>query len=255
MSVAIIAGSSKGIGLALAHQILASCPKTIVFAASRTPSLCVESSRHLPSQQRDRLKPVQVNITQESDISGLAATISKEYGPKSVKQVWMVAGTLTPEKSLRSLKEDLIWEHLRLNTVAPMLAAKHWSPLLAPPIKKVEPGSHLVGLDQSWWINISARTGSIGDNKLGGWYSYRISKAGLNQLTRTMAIELGRNGIGAVSLHPGTVDTDLSRPYTASSHSKFSASESAAKMYEALTRLKSTDSGGFFDYKGDPIVW
>ncbi|KAJ3064894.1 hypothetical protein HDU99_004333, partial [Rhizoclosmatium hyalinum] len=253
MSVAIIAGASKGIGLSLAHQILRTSPTLTVIAASRTPTRTTENSAHLPPALLNRLKPVQVDITNDAQVEQLAKHVSEVYGPKSVKQVWIVAGTLNPEKSLKGLKEELIWEHLRVNTVGPMIAAKHWHGLLAPPERKVQKGEVLNGWEQSWWLNLSARTGSIGDNKLGGWYSYRVSKAGLNQLTRTMAVELGRGGVGVASLHPGTVDTDLSRPYTSATHPKLSADQSAEKLYEVVSKLKSTDSGGFFDYKGDPI--
>ncbi|KAJ3061655.1 hypothetical protein HDU98_002418 [Podochytrium sp. JEL0797] len=241
MSVAIIAGSSKGIGLALTHHILRTSPTTTVLALSRTHNPSAHDS--LDSTLQSRLRPITMDLTRESDLERVAREVEKEFGKRSVRQVWMVAGTLTPEKSLRGVKEELVWEHFRINTVAPMMAAKHWHGLLAPPVKS---GAGLVGFDQSWWVNLSARTGSIGDNKLGGWYSYRMSKAALNMLTKTMAIEVGRLG---------TVDTDLSRKYTPSTQNKFTAQEAAEKMHDAVSRLKTEDSGGFFDYKGDRIVW
>ncbi|RKO89219.1 hypothetical protein BDK51DRAFT_21781 [Blyttiomyces helicus] len=107
------------------------------------------------------------------------------------------------------------------------------------------------------WVNISARTGSIGDNGLGGWYSYRVMKAGLNQFTKTLSCELGRKGVTVISYHPGTVDTDLSRKFVkgVDPAKLFSPDQAAAYMLAVIQGLKETDNGTFVDFAGKPIPW
>ena len=104
---------------------------------------------------------------------------------------------------------------------------------------------------------ISARVGSIGDNRLGGWHSYRASKAALNMLVRNWAIELARvrPGAIAVALHPGTVDTGLSQPFQRGvpQDKLFTPEKSATHLLEVIDGLGSTDSGGFFAWDGQPI--
>ena len=107
------------------------------------------------------------------------------------------------------------------------------------------------------FATLSARVGSIGDNRLGGWYSYRASKAALNQLVRTAAIELrrhNREGV-CVALHPGTVDTPLSAPFAKSGLDTRSPEVAAREVLAALDRLGAEQTGGFFDYRGDAIEW
>ena len=105
--------------------------------------------------------------------------------------------------------------------------------------------------------NISARVGRIGDNKLGGWLSYRTSKAALNMFTRTLALEVKRKGVLALSLHPGTVDTDLSKPFQKNvKKNKLQTTEEAVtSMLSVILNIKPEDSGGFFAYDGSRIEW
>jgi Dehydrogenases with different specificities (related to short-chain alcohol dehydrogenases) len=107
--------------------------------------------------------------------------------------------------------------------------------------------------------SISARVGSISDNQLGGWYSYRASKAALNQYMRTLAIELARYNPDAViaTLHPGTVDTNLSQPFRGhlAKGQLQSPAQSAANLWGVLDHLSPKDSGGFFAYDGTPIPY
>ena len=103
---------------------------------------------------------------------------------------------------------------------------------------------------------LSAKVGSIGDNRLGGWYSYRASKAALNMLVKTAAIEVARSHPQAVliSLHPGTVNTALSQPFRGA-HIGRAPHEAAADMLRVLDRLTPSESGGFFSYTGEPLPW
>lgn len=133
---------------------------------------------------------------------------------------------------------------LHLNTIGPALIAKHVLPAFA----RTRPAS---------FAAISARVGSIGDNRIGGWHSYRASKAALNMLIRNFAIELGRTHKQAiaVSLHPGTVDTSLSEPFQANlpDGQLTNTEDCANNLLAVLDGLTPADSGHVFDWKGERI--
>jgi NAD(P)-dependent dehydrogenase (short-subunit alcohol dehydrogenase family) len=102
---------------------------------------------------------------------------------------------------------------------------------------------------------LTARVGSIGDNRLGGWHSYRASKAAANQIVRGAAIEIGRRRKEAVvvALHPGTVETPFTAGYTG--HAKMTPAEAAGRLLDVLEGLTPAQSGGFFDYAGAEVPW
>ena len=129
-----------------------------------------------------------------------------------------------------------------VNTVGPLLVAKAMHPHMANP---------------STIVNISARVGSIGDNRLGGWYSYRMSKAALNAGTKTLSHELRRKGISVISLHPGTVRTDLSAPFARNVRKGqlFEVEHAVQKMLTVIDGVEEADSGGFFAYDGSTIEY
>jgi NAD(P)-dependent dehydrogenase (short-subunit alcohol dehydrogenase family) len=106
-------------------------------------------------------------------------------------------------------------------------------------------------------VNMSARVGSIEDNSLGGWYSYRMSKAALNQFTKTLAIELKRTNTVVLSLHPGTTDTTLSKPFqkNVKEGKLFTPEHAVSMMLEVVLTRGMAHTGGFFDYAGLPIAW
>ena len=153
---------------------------------------------------------------------------------------------LAPERSLRDLDADRLARSFMVNSIGPALVLRHFVPLLA------RSGRVEVAL-------LSARVGSIADNRLGGWYGYRASKAALNQIARTAAIEIARSRPEAViaALHPGTVDTAMSRPFQANvmPESLFTPARSAACLAKVLGDLSPADSGGFFDWKGEAIAF
>jgi NAD(P)-dependent dehydrogenase (short-subunit alcohol dehydrogenase family) len=107
--------------------------------------------------------------------------------------------------------------------------------------------------------NLSARVGSIGDNRIGGWYAYRASKAAQNQITKTASIELRRKApaLVCVALHPGTVDTDLSAPFQGNvpEGKLFSVERAARQLLEVIDGLGPDDTGRFFDWAGEPVEW
>jgi NAD(P)-dependent dehydrogenase (short-subunit alcohol dehydrogenase family) len=150
---------------------------------------------------------------------------------------------LGPEKSLRQISQHLMMAQFALNAIGPALILKHFVPLLARRKRVI-------------FAVLSARVGSIGDNALGGWISYRSSKAALNQIVHTAAIEVNRTNPSSllVTVHPGTVKTDLSAPF-ASGHKRFEPNDAARRILEMLDGLTPDRTGGFFAYDGTAIAW
>ena len=149
-----------------------------------------------------------------------------------------------PEKSLAEIDASRMAEVMTANAIGPALVLRH-APRLLP-----RNGRSVVGV-------LTARVGSIGDNRLGGWHAYRASMAALNQLVRGAAIELGRKRREAicVALHPGTVDTPLSRPFARSGLAVRSPDVAAKEILAVIGALTPADSGGFFDHKGERVAY
>jgi NAD(P)-dependent dehydrogenase (short-subunit alcohol dehydrogenase family) len=148
-----------------------------------------------------------------------------------------------PEKALSALTLEALADQFTVNAFGPALILKHLIPLV-PRDRAIKIGV------------LSARVGSIGDNALGGWYSYRAAKTALNQLVHTAAIEWARrNPLSVLALlHPGTVQTGFSAAYHGS-HPTITADKSAAMLIETLESLKPQNTGSFYDYRGAPVVW
>ena len=149
-----------------------------------------------------------------------------------------------PEKTWRDISPSTMTRAFAVNAIGPALIMKHFLPYLPPSGKAV-------------FATLSARVGSIGDNRLGGWYSYRASKCALNQLVHSAAIELKRLRPDAicVSLHPGTVDTTLSRPFSRRGLNVQHPETAAMHLVSVIDQLKSEDTGGFFDWRGASVPW
>ena len=150
---------------------------------------------------------------------------------------------IKPEKSLRALSKPNMIKLFELNAAGPALLMKHFLPLF--PRK-----------ERAIFATLSARVGSIEDNALGGWYSYRASKAALNMFVRCAAIEIGRTKPKSicVSLHPGTVATSLSEPFF-NGRDRFSPEKACGMMLGTLDGLTAEQTGRFFDYHGKQIPW
>lgn len=243
MSIAIVQGASKGIGFSIA-KLLALNTDLKVIATARNSQTFEESiaSCNFP---RDRIEFITMDCTDEASIKKSYDHIEAAHGKESIKYFINAAAFLFPEKSLNSINHENVMEHFNVNIIGPMMVAKHFSKLMASP-KKIK--------DRVVWANMSARTGSIQDNLLGGWYSYRISKSALNQLTKTMSIELGRKGIQVMALHPGTVDTDLSRRFVKNvGHQIYTPDQAAENMFNIFTKI--SENGVFLDHEGKTIPW
>ena len=153
-------------------------------------------------------------------------------------------GVMKPEKALRAIEKNAMAHSFAVNAIGPALLLKHAAKRLPRTGKSV-------------FATLSAKVGSIGDNRLGGWISYRASKAALNQIVRTAAIEIARNRPEArvVALHPGTVDTGLSQAYARTGLDVLTPEESAKRLLTILDQLPIEQTGEFFSHTGDTLPW
>ena len=221
---AVVFGASGGIGAALVAALDGSGRYARVHAFSRATGLDLED---------------------EASIA--AAAVEVGAGPPP-GLVLLATGVLhsgfEPERSYRALDPGQMARDYRVNTIGPALIAKHLLPLLPRDRRSI-------------FAALSARVGSIGDNRLGGWHSYRASKAALNMVLRNLSIELARTHPEAVvaGLHPGTVDTGLSAPFQrgVKPDKLFSSARSAAHLLDVIDGLTPQDSGGVFAWDGARI--
>ncbi len=227
-SSAVIIGARGGIGVAL------------VDALEQDKNYAQVLRLHRESDQP-------LDILDEASIAAAAASLAATHPPISL--VIVATGLLHsdqkgPEKSLRELEPDWMIENFRINAVGPALVAKHFLPIMAKqgPI---------------CFAALSARVGSISENRLGGWHSYRASKSALNMLIRNIAIEWQRKNPQSVvvGLHPGTVETALSAPFKGNpAHERFSPTRAAGHMLSVLHGLKPEQSGQIFAYDGSLVA-
>ncbi|MGY6554066.1 MAG: SDR family NAD(P)-dependent oxidoreductase [Wenzhouxiangella sp.] len=248
-TIALIQGSSRGIGLALTEALLNSGRLERVIACARHPEQSAGLAA-LAEQHGARLELRTLDITRVDQMVALAAAL-KAAGLRP-HLVINVAGVLhgenglAPEKRLEDLDFDQMQRIFAVNAIGPAMLSRHLLPLMASEGKAV-------------FAALSARVGSIGDNRLGGWYAYRASKSALNQLLRTASIEARRRfkNVVIAALHPGTTDTDLSRPFQANvpEEKLFSPQFVAARLLQVIDGLQLDDSGGFFAWDGQPIPW
>lgn len=217
---AVVIGAKGGIGGALVAALATQGCEVVAF------------SRSAPGPQR-------IDIEDEASVADAARRVAEGGEPDLVI---VATGALTidgegPEKSWRALDPAHLARSFAINAIGPALVAKHFLPLLP------RQGRSALAV-------LGARVGSIGDNRLGGWYAYRASKAALAMLVRTLAIELARGRPDAicVALHPGTVDTRLSEPFQGNvgKGALLTPSQSAESLLEVLAGLSAADSGGHF---------
>lgn len=232
---ALVAGATGGIGAALC-EVLAADPRcSSLSAASRTGRPVVGANA------------LTLDLTDEDSV---AAAVEAACADGPLHLVIAATGLLhdeiqSPEKSWRQLDAAALMRAWQINAVGPALLAKHALPALARG-------------DKSVFAALSARVGSISDNRLGGWHAYRASKAGLNQIVKTLSVELARKSDRAiiVALHPGTVDTGLSAPFQANvpEGRLFSPARAASSLLRVVDDLTPSQSGRIFDWAGKEIA-
>ncbi|SFJ03467.1 hypothetical protein SAMN04515648_2561 [Phyllobacterium sp. CL33Tsu] len=224
---AVVVGSSGGIGQALRHALVSDTRANVVQGVDRT------TFPHFELGDENSIVEIADDLRQRVE------TIDVLIVATGILRI----GDAIPEKSLAALDGEHMMELLRINAVGPALILKHFSPLVSKKSKAI------IAL-------LSARVGSIGDNRLGGWLSYRASKAALNQIVKTASIEFARTHPQClcVALHPGTVDTKLSRPFAAN-HPRSDPAVAAASLLNVIDQLTADRTGTFIDYNGCPIEW
>lgn len=235
MATGLIIGANGGIGAALVAALAASGRyDRVIAAARREPDALPPGVDYHP-----------IDIADPASIEAAAARIDAPLTRVVIATGTLHDDTAGPERSLRDLDADRLAHLFAINTIGPALALKHFAPLLA----KDQPSAIAC---------ISARVGSISDNRLGGWYGYRASKAALNQIVRTAAIELARSHRQSVcvALHPGTVDTGLSKPFQRGvpTEKLFTPAYSAERLLGVLDTLTPAQSGRIFAWDGAEIA-
>jgi NAD(P)-dependent dehydrogenase (short-subunit alcohol dehydrogenase family) len=231
---AAIFGASGGIGRAFVDQLAADPRCARVHAGARRN----------PVQAHPKVVPFRFDLTDPGSLEAAAQTIG------SPDLVIIATGALhdenlAPEKSMRALDPAQLNRAFAINAAGPAQIAR----LLLPAMPRNR---------RTLFAAISARVGSISDNRLGGWHSYRASKAALNMLIRCFAIEQARTHPQAVcvALHPGTVDTELSKPFQSGVNPDklFSPSHSASRLLNVLDTISPSQSGRLFAWDGQEIA-
>ncbi len=245
----VVNGASRGIGLAFARTLLGDVSVERVFATARRGA-SDESLAELASAGDGRLLNLDMDVTVEASVAAAAAAVAAESD--RIDLIINCAGVLhdgasvQPEKRLADVTPASLERSFAVNAIGPLLIAKHFHGLLPRD-------------DRAVFASLSARVGSIGDNRLGGWYGYRASKAAQNMITRNLSIELRRRarGVICVALHPGTVDTGLSRPFqgNVSEDALFSPDRAARQLLSVIDGLGAEANGGFFAWDAQPIPW
>ena len=243
----LVTGASSGIGHALLRELLENRHVARVFAVSRSATSNValdELKRH----HGERLQRVDADITNEDDLA-ILKDATRELD--ALHLVINAAGilhedALAPEKSIEQASMSTFERVFAINAFAPLLLAK----ALLPQLCRGQPAV---------FASLSARVGSISDNRAGGWYAYRASKAAQNQLMKTFAIEWKRrNTLGTcLLLHPGTVDTPLSAPFQSNvpADQLFDPRRAAIQLLGIIAGAVPQDSGRFIAWDGQDIPW
>ncbi|MGV2988163.1 SDR family NAD(P)-dependent oxidoreductase [Vibrio sp. E150_011] len=237
----LIIGGSGGIGLALVEHFIATNKTATVHATYCHHSPQLTS----PEVISPKLMWHSLDVTSEKDVQALAGAIP------NVDMVINAVGFLhqqghMPEKSIAQFDPDFFQKNIQLNTTSTLLLAKHFA-------------TRLRTSTPTYFVALSARIGSIEDNQLGGWVSYRCSKAALNMAIKTISIEwqYKHPNCCVLSFHPGTTDTALSTPFQRNvpKAKLFTTSYVATQLVTLLDTLSPADTGKFFSFDGSEIPW
>ena len=237
LNVAVV-GASGGIGAEFVRQLAGDPRVARVHALSRKP---IDS-------RDDKIAAIPADISDEDSVAAAAWAATQQPLDLVIVATGMLHRdeAVQPEKALKDIEAEAMMEVFRINAVGPALVAKHFLPRLRRKGKTV-------------FAALSARVGSIGDNRLGGWVSYRASKSALNMILKTQSIEHARRFPDSVvaGLHPGTVDTRLSAPFQrrVPEGKLFSPAQSVGYMLAVIDSLTPAETGGIFAWDGEPIEY
>ena len=246
---ALVVGANRGIGLGVARALVADTRVGQIFCGCRAPEEAAEL--HALAERDCRVRALRMDVRDEFTLSLAVAEMERFGGPLHL--VIVAAGVLhdpngmKPERRIADITPETAMHSLQVNGLGPVLVLKHVEHLLRA---AAGPG---------YFASISARVGSIGDNRIGGWYAYRAAKAAQNQFIHTAAIGLARSQpeLCCVTLHPGTVDTELSKPFQqrVPAAKLFDVERASRQLLDVLGGLTPADSGGFFAWDGKPAPW
>ncbi|OBZ73417.1 C-factor [Grifola frondosa] len=214
-----------------------------------------EIRQHILASLQDvdpnRLKLLRLELSSEESVALAAEALAEELPRDAhsyIDTAFFAGGVLHPERRPADLRADDVLESFKINVIAHLFLIKHFSRFLPPRRRKAQ---------TPLWVHVSARVGSISDNRLGGWYSYRASKAALNQVIRTFDRHLVASKIPAmcVGVHPGTVMTDLSRPFWGSVHESalFKPEYAAERLAAVVKNLEVEQRGRVWDWAGKEV--
>lgn len=261
----MVQGASRGIGAELTAQLLAAGHRVVASCRDPARAPALDTLRERAGSQLDVIR---LDVEDEASIATAAEQVRRSHPRLGL--LMNVAGVLhgdghRPERRVEEVEPSWMQRVFAVNAFGPLLVSKHFAPLLRHGRRAV-------------LANLSARVGSIADNRLGGWYAYRGSKAAQNMFTKTLAIELNRRPVGrpvgrtsgqargaerhepqviVVALHPGTVATDLSAPFQRGvpADKLFSVERAARQLLSVVEGLGPESNGGFFAWDGAAIPW
>jgi NAD(P)-dependent dehydrogenase (short-subunit alcohol dehydrogenase family) len=244
---ALIQGASRGIGLEMTRLLLADGWR--VAATCRRPETASGLQALAATVGDTRCRLFSLDVSREdtmekaaSDLAGWTQRLSLLVNSAGILHDEGVG----PERRLSEVRPDALHKVFAVNAFGPLLVAKHFE-------------RFFLHKERAVFANVSARVGSIGDNRAGGWYAYRASKAAQNMFTKGLSIELGRRAKGLIVLavHPGTVATDLSAPFVPrrGPDKRFTVERGASQLLEIFREATLEDSGKFFAWDGSEIVW
>jgi NAD(P)-dependent dehydrogenase (short-subunit alcohol dehydrogenase family) len=245
----VVAGAGGGIGTEFVTRLAAALPEASILAGTRDPSST--AALQCAAREHPGITVAPLDVTDEASLAAAAAQVRVVAGRLDL--LIDCAGVLhdesrgmRPERRLEDLSATSLAHAFAVNATGAALLARHFAPLLPRRERCVV-------------ANLSARVGSIEDNRLGGWYAYRASKAAQNMITRCLAIELRRRARGAivVALHPGTTDTALSAPFQGRvpPHRLFTPRHAVERLLGVLDGLQPPDNGTFRAWDGARIPW
>ncbi len=244
---ALVVGASRGIGIGFVQQMLEDGRFETVYGTYRRPELA--QGLLALAAQHPQLTCLPMDVTDEASITEAVSQMQART-PQLHRAVYCVGvlhdGDFQPEKSLRQITSENLMRSLQTNAFGAVLLAKHLLPLFKHDQSSV-------------FAAISAKVGSIGDNRLGGWYGYRASKAALNMLIKTASLEYARRSphTTLALLHPGTTDTRLSEPFQRGvpPEKLFPVERTVAQLTTVMDGLTPADSGEFFNWDGTRLPW
>ncbi|GAA5188905.1 SDR family NAD(P)-dependent oxidoreductase [Ferrimonas gelatinilytica] len=232
----LIIGGSGGIGKAILRHVIATFPEARIYATYRST---------LPEERLADITWLKANASLDADVRQLAEKVA------NLDLLINAAGFLhdatnKPEKTINEFTPEFFNQNLSSNTLPTLLLAKYFS-------------THLKAKHQTYFVSLSARIGSIEDNKIGGWISYRCSKAALNMAVKTISIEwkFKLPNCCVFAFHPGTTDTKLSQPFQKSvpPSKLFTAEYVSQQLFNIISNVKPSDTGKFYSFNGEELPW